>query len=51
MPVATIPSTVENPASENVAGNTGLPSMSDYWGFADLGSFQTNMPVLSSLFF
>jgi hypothetical protein len=51
MPLTTVPSSVETPVSGDVMGKTVSPAMSDYRDFADLGSLQTNMPVLSDLFF
>lgn len=51
MPLTTIPSSIVTPASGNVMGNAGSPAKQNYWDFTDLGSLQTNMPVLSDLFF
>jgi hypothetical protein len=51
MPEMTIPSAAEGYADGNIDENTGLPLTSGYWNFADLSNLQTNMPVLSDLFF
>ncbi len=51
MPLTTVPSSIVTPASGNVMGNVVSPANQGYWDFADLGSLQTNMPVLSDLFF
>jgi hypothetical protein len=51
MPLTNIPSYVDTPVSSDVVGKTVSPAKQDYWDFADLGSLQTNMPVLSDLFF
>jgi hypothetical protein len=51
MPVAAIPSAAGIPDAGDVVGYTAPPMLPDYWNFADLGSIQTNMPVLSDLFF
>jgi hypothetical protein len=51
MPLTTIPSSVETLVSGDVMGKTMSPANPDHWDFADIGNLQTNMPVLSDLFF
>jgi hypothetical protein len=51
MPLTNFPSSIATPTDGNVAGYVMSPAKQDYWDFADLGSLQTNMPVLSDLFF
>ena len=50
MPLMTVPSGDEYLVSDNVVGKTISPAKQDFRDFADLGNFQTNMPLLSSLF-
>jgi hypothetical protein len=51
MPLTSIPSYVDAQVSSDIVGKTVSPAKQDFWDFADLGSLQTNMPVLSDLFF
>jgi hypothetical protein len=50
MPAEAIPSTGAIPAGLNAVVNAASPALQDYWNFADLENFQTNMPTLSSVF-
>jgi hypothetical protein len=50
MPLTTVPSGDVNLVSGDVVGKTISPTKQNFLDFADLGGFQTNMPVLNSIF-
>jgi hypothetical protein len=49
MPLKNVPTSIVTPTDGNVAGSAMSPAKQNYWDLADLGSLQTNTPVLSDL--